>query len=263
MVWWGLSCRGEETEITNSRIPQWISNVLDMQTRLFVDESYGEDHYYVSGVLVNEKVNAELTGKLNALGAGIAEKFNLSSSPEFHAHEMMSARGDWKFLKNDVPTRIAILRKTVIEIVNSGPQIIIEGVDVERLNARYRYPDPPYEIALRHMLERVNDRCSRHGNECLVEADMISRSQDFREAIEGYTRSGTPGYRPSKLGNIEQPIDFVDSRSSRGIQAADISVYLTRRVNENHLGSKQAMRSAKRMKSILDQAVWHQRKWIP
>lgn len=234
-----------------------------MRSTLFVDESYGADHYYVSGVLVDDQSLKDLTARLDAFSEAVASRHGLAKPPEFHAHAIMNAGEDWKFLHNDVGTRVAILRRLITEIAAASPEIVIEGVDVARLHARYRYPDSPYEISLRHMLERVNDRCRRYGADCQVFADMIDRSEDFVEAIDGYTRTGTPGYRSSRLARIEQPITYIDSRESRGLQAADAAVYITRRVRENVDGSQRSRRASARMKKILDDCIWHERKWTP
>lgn len=234
-----------------------------MQIRLFIDESYGDDHYYVAGVLADEHVLADLTRRLDALAEDLADRYGLTAPVEFHAHEIMSATGAWKPLKSDVGTRIAILRKALLETAESGVKIFIEGVDVKRLRARYRYPDSPYEVSLRHLLERVDLRCATYGHTCTVEADMISKQSDFVEAIEGYQRTRTPGYRPSKLERIVSPITYIDSKTSRGIQAADMAVYIHRRHHEHIGGSANARRATARMAKIVERATCHARKWIP
>lgn len=234
-----------------------------MKLRLFVDESYHKDHYYIAGILADDRAESELNRRLNGFAASLAEELGLESLPEFHAHELMNAQGDWISLEKDASKRIAILRRLAIEVAESGALAIVEGVDVDRLNARYKYPDSPYEIALRHMLERVDDRCNRRGNDCQVYADMIDRKEDFVEAIAGYTRVGTPGYRSSKLTRIEQPINYIDSKDNYGIQAADLVAYVVRRDREHKTGSKSAIRANRRIRKILDPIIWHERKWIP
>lgn len=234
-----------------------------MKLKLYVDESYQKDHYYAAGILVDDATEAELNRRLFGLAASVATELKLDSLPEFHAHELMNARGDWKGLNKDVGKRIAILRRLAIEVKDSGVRAIIEGVDVDRLNARYRYPDSPYEVVLRHMLERVDDRCARHGHDCQVFADMIDRKEDFIEAIAGYTRVGTPGYRSSMLTSIEQPINYIDSKNHYGIQAADLVAYVVRRDREHQAGARSAVRATKRIRKILDPIIWHERKWLP
>ncbi|CAN5589235.1 hypothetical protein BH23ACT6_BH23ACT6_26130 [soil metagenome] len=114
---------------------------------------------------------------------------------------------------------------------------------MRRLNTRYRYLDSPYEISLRHLLERVDGWCARWGVNCRVTADLIEWQADFTEATEGYTRVGTPGFRPSRLERIFGP-QWVDSRKQTGVQAADMVAYILRRHREI-AGSVRAQRATR------------------
>ncbi|MFR4189218.1 MAG: DUF3800 domain-containing protein [Corynebacterium variabile] len=234
-----------------------------MQIRLFIDESYGDDHYYVAGVLADDQALANLTRRLDALAEDLAEQYGLEAPVEFHAHEIMNGKKKWKPLNGNTAARVSILRRALLEVEASGVKICIEGVDVKRLRTRYRYPDPPYEISLRHLLERVDARCVQYGHMCVVEADMIDKKNDFIEAIAGYQRTNTPGYRPSQLGSIVSPISYIDSRSSRGIQAADMAVYVYRRHNEHVGGSAKSRRATARLAAIVARSTFHVRKWLP
>ncbi len=156
---------------------------------------------------------------------------------------------------------VALYRNVLRAIVGSKATVLLEGVDVRRLNARYRYPDSPYEVTLRHLLERADSWCASWGVTCQVTADLIDRQQDFAEAIAGYTRVGTPGFRPSRLERILGP-EWVDSRTEPGVQAADMVAYILRR-HEEVQGSPKAQRAARSLSHVLSPVVRHQRKWIP
>ncbi|WP_257182702.1 hypothetical protein [Corynebacterium cystitidis] len=67
------------------------------------------------------------------------------------------------------------------------------------------------------MLERFSEYCSGTGAMCKVTADMVPQQDDFNEAIQGFTRVSTPGYRSQKLLCVDGYIEFVDSRSGRGV----------------------------------------------
>lgn len=206
----------------------------------------------------------ELCIRFADLGQHVAHKFGVDPGIEFHGHPIMHGRGDWQCLRGKVHESIALYRQAMRHINQVGPRVIVEGVDVARLNARYRYPDPPYEITLRHALERVNDLTARLGYEsCLVRADMVSKHQDFKEAIEGYTRIGTPGYKSQKLERIEQPIEWFDSVAERGIQAVDLAVYMYRRVAEpDPAENPRARRAARTIMRELG-PLYSARKWVP
>lgn len=227
--------------------------------QLFVDESYQKDHYYVAGVLVDEKQSEALVTRLDALADGLRERNNWLAPPEFHGHALMNGLDDWKSLKGKFGACLNIYQKVLHAIQNSGARVYLEGVDVNRLNARYKYPDSPHEVALRHTLERVNEYCALKGTMCKVIADMVPQQDDFNEAIQGFTRVSTPGYRSQKLLCIDGDIEFVDSRESRGVQAADMSAYVLRR----HREETPSRKATKRLVKALGPALVHERKWIP
>lgn len=230
--------------------------------RLYVDESYLSDHYYVSGILVDEKADALLVNSLDKLAISVGAD-NHVVSPEFHGHALMNGNDDWTHLRGNFGAAISVYKEVLQTIANAGAEVFIEGVDVQRLNARYRYPDPPYEVVLRHMLERVNEICIRRKATCQVIADMVPKEKDFIEAIRGYTRVKTPGYRAQRLECIAGDVRFVDSKASRGVQSADMVAYIMRRHLEHHSASKASKRATKRLARWLDEAIVYQRKWIP
>lgn len=230
--------------------------------RLYVDESYQSDHYYVSGILVDEKTNEDLIRSLENLAISL-QVDNHVVPPEFHAHALMNGKDDWTHLRGNFGAALSVYRRAMHAIAGVGAEVFIEGVDVQRLNARYRYPDPPYEVVLRHMLERVNEICGRRKTTCQVIADMVPKKNDFIEAITGYTRVKTPGYRAQRLEHIVGDVNFVDSKESRGVQSADMVVYIMRRHLEHHSASKASKRATERLAKSLENVIVHKRKWVP
>ncbi len=231
------------------------------QLRLFVDESYGTDDYYVAGVLTTASQYRRLVEQFDTVRQHASTKFGLDPTIEFHAHRLMQAQGDWTCMKGQLHEAVALYRHVLRAIVASGAVVLLEGVDVRRLNARYRYPDSPYEVTLRHLLERADGWCANWNATCQVTADLIDRQRDFAEAIAGYTRVGTPGFRPSRLERILGP-EWVDSQTEPGVQAADMAAYILRREREVK-GSPRAQRATRSLAHTLQPAVRHQRKWIP
>lgn len=231
--------------------------------KLFVDESYQQDHYYVAGVLVDERQADNLIGRLDELADALQVRNHWPAPPEFHGHALMNGLDDWKSLHGKFGACVNIYQKVMHAIQNSGARVYLEGVDTNRLNARYKYPDTPHEVALRHTLERVNEYCGLEGKMCKVIADMVPQQDDFNEAIQGFTRVSTPGYLGQRLLCVDGDIEFVDSRVSRGVQAADMAVYALRRYREGLSASKASRKATGRLVKALGPALVHQRKWIP
>lgn len=89
---------------------------------------------------------------------------------------------------------------------------------------------------------------------------MVPQQQGYEEAIQGFTKASTPGYRGQVLHCIDGNINWVDSRDSYGVQAADMAVYITRRFREEKNASKQSQRATKRLYKAIEPAIVRERK---
>lgn len=231
----------------------------------FLDESYQRDHYYVGGVLATSEQLAVLENTLEDWRSEVlVPKYGVDLDCEFHGHRLMQGRDPWQCMHGKVHEAVWVYREFFKRVVASGVFVYMEGVDVARLNARYKYPDPPYEVALRHLLEKVNLQANVLGDDVYVVADNIEDKALYAAAIEGYTRTGTPGYKSSTLKRIQLPIQFRDSHTEMGLQAADMVVYLMRRYLEPEPGqSSRAKKGARSLYGTLAPAVVSCRKWYP
>ena len=228
----------------------------------FLDESYGADHYYMAAVVVDDLEYRKLCDGLDRVASTAHEQFNVDPDVEFHAHDIMQGRKSWECFRGQVHEAVALYRAAARAVRESGALLIIEGVDVTRLNNRYKYPDPPYDVTLRHALERVNECAERCELLCRVTADFVNDHNQHRAAVEGYMRTGTPGYRTSKLERLVQPVQWSDSGDERGIQAADMLAYMYRRVHEPE--PSRSGRADRAARTILREfGSLQDRKWLP
>ncbi len=102
--------------------------------------------------------------------------------------------------------------------------LIYRGVDVARLNARYRYPENPHTLCTTHTLERVDSYMNKHGlNSVQVIADETSEASQVHRSFAHNRNTGTGGYRSSTLSTISSPILFAPSHECVGLQTADKS----------------------------------------
>ena len=228
----------------------------------FLDESYGADHYYMAAVVVDDLEYRMLCDGLDRVASTAHEQFNVDPDVEFHAHDIMQGRKSWECFSGQVHEAVALYRAAARAVRESGALLIIEGVDVTRLNNRYKYPDPPYDVTLRHALERVNEYAEQRKLACRVTADFVNDHNQHRAAVEGYVRTGTPGYRTSKLERLVQPVRWSDSGDERGIQAADMLAYMYRRVHEPE--PSRSGRADRAARTILREfGSLQDRKWLP
>ncbi len=229
----------------------------------FIDESYGENDYYVGGIVVTDAQLDVLESRLVKVRAAAVSTFGLTDDVELHAHEIMHGQGEWACMLGQVHESVYLCRQVVRAVVDSGADIHLQGVDVARLKGRYRYPGTPYAVCLRHLLERVQDRCDKSGELSTVTADILDESDTAVRVIAGYETRSTPGYRPTKLSSIVHPINYVDSRTSLGVQAADVVTYMLRRHLEVTDAHPRALKAARSIYNTMRPSLRTCRKWEP
>ncbi|WP_191089789.1 DUF3800 domain-containing protein [Nesterenkonia ebinurensis] len=174
----------------------------------FLDESYESDHYYVAGIMVTRQQMEGLDAALDDLNESLHQKHGeLPQHIELHAHRIMQAQDEWIFLRDQrrIGERLRISAGMLNLATRIGAKAFIEGVDVAGLNRRYRYPDPPHLVTLRHILESINRRAVCRGLQRVkIYADHLDEYPGYLEEIELYRKIGTPGYRSSTLSRIDQ-----------------------------------------------------------
>lgn len=229
----------------------------------FVDESYSRERYFVGAFVVRDD---QLAVVKKAVGATLryAEGFGVDSAAELHGHEIMSGKGDWSPLRGKTRAALSIYRQALTQIAGiRDARAFVEGVDVARLNARYSYPQPPHQIALRHLLEKLNTHAAAVGDRVVVIADEVPDQQAHAMRMASYQTLTTGGYKPSRLARIDFPITFGKSAESPGLQCADLIVYLHRRIDANSLTQGQSITAARDLWAILTPLRPSARRWDP
>ncbi|SFN65873.1 DUF3800 domain-containing protein [Mycetocola miduiensis] len=229
----------------------------------FLDESYTADRYYVGAIVVRTENLSDVSGALKA-SREYARGFGIDSpSVEFHAHEIMSGVGCWAPVRGKTRAALAIYGDALDRLAELPIKMIIRGVDVTRLNARYRYPYAPHRIALQHALEAVNEYAASVGDVVTVIADEVQGQAMHILQTAQYQVSGTGGYRSSKLVQIEMPIVFGKSSESPGVQSADLAVYLYRRLDAHVEKHERTRRAVERLWEKVQPIRHHVWRWDP
>jgi len=229
----------------------------------FIDESYTKDRYYVAAYVVPESGIQAIAAAI-AEARAYAETFGVETGAELHAHELMSGKGQWSALRGKHRAAVAIYTRALEQIIAvPGAKMFIEGVDIPRLNARYRYPDPPHRLTLRHLLESIDTYALKIGEEVLIIADEVQDQVAHAQRAANYQLVGTGGYKSSKLTTIQMPITFGSSDQSPGLQAADLIVYLYRRHDAHVETNPKAAKSVHDLWAVL-RPIWGSvRRWDP
>ncbi|KQQ52096.1 DUF3800 domain-containing protein [Plantibacter sp. Leaf314] len=225
----------------------------------FLDESYTADRYYVGAIIVEES-NLRALGAALADGRTYAQGFGVMDPKiEYHAHKIMSAQDGWEALGKNTRAKLAIYRDVLRRIAALPVKMVIRGVDVNRLNQRYRYPYPPHRITLAHALEAIDEYAESVGDVVTVIADEIQGQAVHIAQAARYQSTGTGGYLSRKLLQIQMPIVFGVSAQSPGVQCAD----LYRRLDAHQETRPQTRRAVEDMWEILRPLQHKVRRWDP
>lgn len=123
----------------------------------YIDESERDENYYFLGAgIVNSSQHAFVDIGFHELLAKHAKTFStLDVDMELHGNEILAGRKEWK----QVPlrARFAIFGGALSILEASGICIHLEGIDINKQKQRYWYPTPARELALSHLLERINE----------------------------------------------------------------------------------------------------------
>ncbi len=196
----------------------------------FVDESArNEDYYFMSAITGDyetlNRLNDELIGVINKHRVSIP---HLADGFEIHAHPIMNGRKEWR----NVPRRLryAIIRDVCRAVGESGVDIFIEGIDIEKHRARgYRHMLDARELAFQWLLEKLDRHALPQDVYVDVYADQHHTAPESASKIASYRVWGTVGYRSSTLKRICHPVAFIDSQTSPLLQAADVVTYIFNR----------------------------------
>jgi hypothetical protein len=231
----------------------------------FIDESYSQDEYFIASLVVPEASLRFVETEVDLLLSSLRSLLD-PCPEELHAHELLTGRGRWEPISRNTRLKLSIVRKTLDVVARiPGARIFVEGVDVRRLRARYRYPENPHATAFRHIVEHIDVWASTESMRIEIVADDIASREAHQRELRHYKEVGTGGFYPRTIVNVHEPIVFLDSRESPGLQLSDTLVYLFRR--RHYLmridGTSRGVRTVNSLLATVDGAVEHTRFWSP
>ena len=193
----------------------------------FIDESeYGDKYFILSALVIDDTHLPAMERALRNMLEEYASTINTPSDPELHGYDLMQQKHDWSGVHMNVT---ASIYKKALGIINAhASALYIETIDREAQRARYKIVHNHRTKAIGFILERVNEFALTHEETVDVYLDEHYTAQAGRREFLQYKLTGTSGYRSSQLRAITA-LDFYDSRSVIGIQAADLCCYVYNR----------------------------------
>lgn len=232
----------------------------------YVDESHNKSIYWLVGLVCPEHTITSLTNALDTVARKAAEAYvGVRERAELHGHDVFHGKGDWSALEKMPRARIGVYNAAFGAIADHDVDILLRGVNTERLRHRYGYSRHPHDVTLEHLLERLDENAAlRHdGQPMLVIADEIDRSDIHRGNLWRFQRGATSGYRSRQLTHIVDTMHFVPSDASRLVQAADLIVFLKRRRHADLDTDPRATRANERLWQRIQPRIVHEHCWRP
>ena len=231
-----------------------------------MDESQQRGHYFVGAAVAPPEDWTLIASRLAELRASIADAYGTPPDAEFHGHPLMNGKDDWEKLKGRHRETINTYLRALTVLDGTSVSFVICGVDIQRLNARYRYPWPPHSVCMGHVLERINDGVCKHSGAGSVRviADQTSEEKSLQDRLKVSHAIGTQGYRSSHLERIREPMEFAESAETDGLQVVDLALYLKQRAFHVPVeGHKKAEAGRRKLLDKLQPHVRSFRVWQP
>lgn len=182
-------------------------------------------------LICDEQAMTRLGNGLDDVMAHVEHRYSVPRNTELHGHEIVNGARHWSALNGKHREAKLIYEAALRVVEQNAVKIVIRGVDVERLNKRYKRPFEKHELTLAHTLDRVNKFVRDANTWTLLIADELGGKQEqYRSFFESIRRSPRKGMTDTPLDCFVDTMHFGPSDASRFIQAADLTLYLYRRV---------------------------------
>lgn len=173
----------------------------------------------LAGVSIFERQAFFLSRKLDA----IAARFDARnpSGVELHGSPMLQGRGLWKsYVRAE---RTAAIADALAEAANWSNGLRLFGVAIHKAS----YPDDPMHLGFEQVCSRFDMFLKRRYREADAQRGMIIFDKSTYEgALQSLTADfRTSGHRYGILRNLAEVPLFLDSRTSRMIQLADLVAF--------------------------------------
>lgn len=228
----------------------------------YVDESFTKERYYIAALAVHHDAIRSLETAIT----GVANRAHriypgVSDTSELHGHPLFHGKDDWGKLQPR--QRIGIYNEVLQAIANHDVKIFLRGLDIPSQQRRYARCDPPHDVVLQHVLERVNSYAHSTDQAALIIADEFQEHDRHRKNLTDFRRYGTPGYLSSELPRIVDTIHFAPSHHSRLLQAADLVVFLHRRRQTHVETDSRATKANDALWERIRPGIQHEHCWFP
>ena len=226
----------------------------------YLDESYDASEHWVVALLVEHGSVNDAQRALRAVVTDSSLDYGIPEDAELHGNELFGGKGVFSGLEPRI--RIGIYAKALRAIADCNCSIVLRGVSVSGLRRRYGPHEEPQRWVVEHLLERIDEFVSPDDH-ALVVADQHELSRELLSDLRRYQERATRGYRSRRLANIVDTMHFVSSSTNPLVQAADLVVFLKRRMSTHVEPDERAARVNAALWSTVQPLIRHEWIWHP
>ncbi len=226
----------------------------------YLDESYDEREHWVVALLMEHREVNRAHRLLRQIIAAASREYGVPGDLELHGNDLFGGKGAYTAL--DPRIRIGIYGKALRAIVDCRCSVVLRGVAVPGLRGRYGPTAEPHRWVVAHLLERVDEFCAPNDH-ALIVADQHELSRELLSDLRRFQERATGGYRARRIEHIVDTIHFVSSRTNHLVQAADLVVFLKRRLRTHVEHDQRAARANAALWAIVAPRVKHDWIWHP
>jgi len=231
----------------------------------YIDETKSHGHYYMGSLLVAPREAGKISKGLDALMKEIAISHPGIVDPtyEFHGSDMWGGGSFWRKIPEGNRYRQGIYKRAFEVIASVNPQILIQGLNLQRQAERYSYPYPPHETCLKFLLEKTDAHLGTLSVHGLAICDGMNKEEikTHRANFRNLQDFGTGGNQSRLITQLVDTLHFVDSQASRPVQAIDLIIFLYRRRRLHTSMSTSERREVDDLWRIFSGMIHYERTW--
>lgn len=186
----------------------------------FTDESYSPRFYFQGALIVDENELIALENVAEEILL-FATKLGVQPDTEIHGHSIMNSVHGWESLDRKFGLKIRILKNIFNGITNTSSQLLVAGIFTEPFNFSVASTRNRHIYTHDLLLGMINLYASDLNEEVMIYSDRTSVKKHLLANFEINRR---------KYENLRE-LEFIDSRTSAGIQLVDSCLYIFHRMS--------------------------------
>lgn len=219
----------------------------------FTDESYNNRYYLQGALIMHESELPRIEKLLNEVKAR-ARLYGVGESAEFHGHSIMQGVHGWEPLAGKLKVRLSIYKQLLHGLTEINVKFLLVGVEITTQIKLGATLANLHLESYKLLLDVIESYAQSKEDEVEILSDKISYEKTMNHLIGGFLGISKEGKYQDPLRKIVN-VEHVDSRSSVGVQMADVALYIFNRLLLSEKFHIKARRAAQNMWKIMERII--------